>query len=743
MKRKAKQRPAPDPRSGLVGRYLGVPCSFFNVNIEGARYLARVKSLHKSQKSMLWIKFNQGGYGEDAFAPLAVVKQWLISDDEALDPKSDWYEDPDESDDDSDVEDGDEAEGGANARRAPAARRRVDEPGAPRGSVKGNRWQPAEARKTPHAVDNIVWRKATGAVPSHKPKVFARKLPPGVSEGLQQPLPHHGPINVELFNRQWDIRCWELISKYSKQRVRDLKIGTVDAVSRKPKMKNCADGSKGKQRKAPSMSVPFLIRLHVIMTAMSICRLPARKYYWRKGKFVGCPGISVIMSENDFAQGIRCLYDCDPSKLVPRGDMTQPPPVGYDKMAKTSELNELVMENTLNAVCPKKTLSDDEASAEWRGKNGEGVVVSFNKDKPAKWAQRNQCFNGLDGSRVVWHVLNCPRRVAAEHGETYKSTLGLAAKLHAKYGEGFVIGQDSLYNSPVVVVDGAKKFKFNFFGTAGWNRRGMVEDADEPADTRGSCVSYYATVDGVPLTATYMRDNKIVRFLSSAHGVPTAVNGSKKPRWNKSERKYEEVYMPPVKSNYDAGKVGTDLFGQYMELLDTTFKSFHPWMVHHLWLWFGCFVNVHCWRNRFIDEGVRRLAGAKKTTLIEDTLQTMEELLQMADRLEREGAARSKKRKSRPDPQAPVRKSPRRDPVVSRLGSPTRHVPVTFIEKGRCRWCRKLIYSGCGHPGCGHMHEGKCWMKAHSNDPKIRAKLKALSFQPEIADGTQARRAPR
>ena len=115
----------------------------------------------------------------------------------------------------------------------------------------------------------------------------------------------------------------------------------------------------------------------------------------------------------------------------------------------------------------------------------------------------------------------------------------------------------------------------------------------------------------------------------------------------------------------------------------------------------------------------------------------------MADRLEREGAARSKKRKSRPDPQAPVRKSPRRDPVVSRLGSPTRHVPVTFIEKGRCRWCRKLIYSGCGHPGCGHMHEGKCWMKAHSNDPKIRAKLKALSFQPEIADGTQARRAPR
>ena len=74
---------------------------------------------------------------------------------------------------------------------------------------------------------------------------------------------------------------------------------------------------------------------------------------------------------------------------------------------------------------------------------------------------------------------------------------------------------------------------------------------------------------------------------------------------------------------------------------------------------------------------------------------------------------------------------------VSRLGSPTRHNPVTFTKAGECIFCCGLITTGCSHPMCGHMHRGNCWKKAHSNDAKVRAKLKKKRVQPEIAGGAR------
>jgi hypothetical protein len=113
----------------------------FNVQIDGARYLARVTSLHKTKKEMVWFKFAQAGYGDEAFAPLTIVSKWLVSDEEALDPKTDWYEDPeDKSDLESEPEDAPQRGQG----RAP---RQSDEP---RGVVKNGRWQPAQAPRTEH-----------------------------------------------------------------------------------------------------------------------------------------------------------------------------------------------------------------------------------------------------------------------------------------------------------------------------------------------------------------------------------------------------------------------------------------------------------------------------------------------------------------------------------------------------------------------------------------------------------------
>ena len=40
-----------------------------------------------------------------------------------------------------------------------------------------------------------------------------------------------------------------------------------------------------------------------------------------------------------------------------------------------------------------------------------------------------------------------------------------------------------------------------------------------------------------------------------------------------------------------------------------------------------------------------------------------------------------------------------------------------------------------GQDVCWDWKQGKCWKKAHSNDPKIRAKLKKKRVQPTLASG--------
>ena len=45
----------------LVGAWVGVPTSFFGVEIEGARYLGRVKERHAQKKGMLTMRFVSDG----------------------------------------------------------------------------------------------------------------------------------------------------------------------------------------------------------------------------------------------------------------------------------------------------------------------------------------------------------------------------------------------------------------------------------------------------------------------------------------------------------------------------------------------------------------------------------------------------------------------------------------------------------------------------------------------------------
>jgi len=93
--------------------------------------------------------------------------------------------------------------------------------------------------------------------------------------------------------------------------------------------------------------------------------------------------------------------------------------------------------------------------------------------------------------------------------------------------------------------------------------------------------------------------------------------------------------------------------------------------------------------------GHSRFVGLAKRTLVDDILVCLEQLLSWAGRLEEPAADAS--RDVADDVYSQVR--------LTRVGSPSRHVPMTFAKAHGCLVCRKLITTGCGHPECGALHK--------------------------------------
>ena len=342
MAPKRKKTKEASPCADLLGKSLGVPTSFFGVEVEGARYLARVTKPHATKTGMVWMRFENPV--TEVWAPTDIVRGWVITDREAQDETVEWYEEPPA---DEDVQEQEQE----------AAAAEVDEAeSAPKGKSVAGRWVAADVKRPPHAVDGLQWKLSKGGC-GFKPTIHPRKFPAGsdAKEGFQAPVPEDSSRGARLLHfhgMQWPPDAWELLSKFSGQRVVDMHIGTAQALSKKPKMSARQDGSKGRPRKAPEMTVPFIMKLLVIVSAMGVMRLPARKYYWSRNILAGNVFIHSIMSQKRFEQGMRCLASFDPDKLVARGDKRLPPPVGYDKMAKTRELDELVMSATLKSFCP-------------------------------------------------------------------------------------------------------------------------------------------------------------------------------------------------------------------------------------------------------------------------------------------------------------------------------------------------------------------------------------------------------
>ena len=106
----AGEAAAANPRTKLIGRWVGVPTSFFGVEVPGARYLGRVTLAHASKTTMVWVKF--AADGNEVFVPHDVAAKWVITDAEANDGSTEWYTVPSDDDEsEAESEHNDDADG--------------------------------------------------------------------------------------------------------------------------------------------------------------------------------------------------------------------------------------------------------------------------------------------------------------------------------------------------------------------------------------------------------------------------------------------------------------------------------------------------------------------------------------------------------------------------------------------------------------------------------------------------------
>ena len=174
-KKKGKASAVPgtdDPRTKLLWRWAAAPTAFFGVEVEGARYLARVIAKHATQSLMVWLKFKSDG--KQVSIPHDLVTKWLITADEA--DAGDWYSGDEESSEDDAVANPAAAAKAGTSGSGSGSGKQPAAPAAdgPRGSIKSGRWEPAQNKSLPHASDGFTWRPLTaGNAAQYKPTASA------------------------------------------------------------------------------------------------------------------------------------------------------------------------------------------------------------------------------------------------------------------------------------------------------------------------------------------------------------------------------------------------------------------------------------------------------------------------------------------------------------------------------------------------------------------------------------------
>ncbi|KAK3240574.1 hypothetical protein CYMTET_49593 [Cymbomonas tetramitiformis] len=192
----------------------------------------------------------------------------------------------------------------------------------------------------------------------------------------------------------------------------------------------------------------------------------------------------------------------------------------------------------------------------------------------------------------------------------------------------------------------------------------------------------------------------MVRFLSTIHGSPHANPGRTKERWDSDTRTYQDIVLPQIKLDYDAGMIWVD-FADFLEsFVRIDYKFRRPYLVNYFWCFESAITVSHqvcklLWPQEY-KTGYR--------TFQDDILALCRDIVQ------RTGTIRRVEQKAN-------KRTRRSGHVLAFNHPPTNQLPKARCEQCKTRSIKKRVTTHPIHRGC--MECGvtlccaKCWIDWH------------------------------
>ncbi|KAK3268350.1 hypothetical protein CYMTET_23143 [Cymbomonas tetramitiformis] len=433
-----------------------------------------------------------------------------------------------------------------------------------------------------------------GAIPFKPSKSTAEYFPPPdkYTPGLSRDLVSRKPPTAELgisyvFEKILGKNYWRTVSAYSVKYARAKKAGTdINAELAEDDRHSRYEG-KGKHRPCNEQWVGpnGVLLLHCSLLLMMLNKRAAATDHFSLSTLLRSP-ISDIYTRDSFSQTLRyfCPYDIDKLEANTGED--------YDPYLKYILISETVYVGIHSLLVPPQVASYDEGGKPYTGKGGEGITVHYNPLKPNK--RMSMCFmfaafgipfacefyTGQRSNKYNEKKYNSAEEVA--YGKTIARFLIRLFRQAFADSEGHGLFMDNLFTSIFLFYLLRTLYKAMAVGTHRANDA-LPNLSWGPRFERGEYRWATATCDEVPFLYMEYGDNKMVRFLSTAHSSPEANPGKVKSRSQSETRTYEDVFLPQVKLDYYSGTGSCDLADMMESLIRLDYRFRRPHLINYAW----------------------------------------------------------------------------------------------------------------------------------------------------------------